>query len=75
MIQTSEILDNCKDEDERRRTENIIKPILRGRDIKRYYEMGWAMVILFLGIFHYIMINLSNMKKKRIQKQYSLQDK
>ncbi|MFA7047785.1 MAG: Eco57I restriction-modification methylase domain-containing protein, partial [Bacteroidales bacterium] len=27
-----EILDNCKDDDERRRTENIIKPILRGRD-------------------------------------------
>ncbi|HQJ59263.1 MAG TPA: Eco57I restriction-modification methylase domain-containing protein, partial [Bacteroidales bacterium] len=36
-----EILDNCKDEDERRRTENIIKPILRGRDIKRYYY-EWA---------------------------------
>jgi hypothetical protein len=36
-----EILDNCKDEDERRRTEAIIKPILRGRDIKRYYY-EWA---------------------------------
>jgi len=36
-----EILDNCKDEDERRRTESIIKPILRGRDIKRYYY-EWA---------------------------------
>lgn len=36
-----EILDNCKDEDERKRTEGIIKPILRGRDIGRYYYK-WA---------------------------------
>ena len=32
-----EILSNCKTEEERKRTEAIIKPILRGRDIKRYY--------------------------------------
>ena len=37
----NEILANCKTEDERRRTEAIIKPILRGRDIKRYYY-EWA---------------------------------
>ena len=36
-----EILANCQDDDERRRTEAIIKPILRGRDIKRYYY-EWA---------------------------------
>lgn len=42
-----EILDNCKDEDERRRTEAIIKPILRGRDIKRYcYEWAGLWVII-----------------------------
>ncbi|MFN3269277.1 MAG: Eco57I restriction-modification methylase domain-containing protein, partial [Candidatus Kapaibacteriota bacterium] len=35
------ILDNCKTEEERKRTEEIIKPILRGRDIKRYYYK-WA---------------------------------
>lgn len=43
-----EILDNCLDEDERRRTEAIIKPILRGRDIKRYYYKWaglWVIVI------------------------------
>jgi hypothetical protein len=43
-----EILDNCKDETERQRTEAIIKPILRGRDIKRYhYEWAglWVIVI------------------------------
>jgi adenine-specific DNA-methyltransferase len=37
----NEILVNCKDEEERKRTEAIIKPILRGRDIKRYYY-EWA---------------------------------
>jgi tRNA1(Val) A37 N6-methylase TrmN6 len=36
-----EILSNCKSRDERKRTEEIIKPILRGRDIKRYYY-EWA---------------------------------
>lgn len=37
----NEILANCRDKEERKRTEAIIKPILRGRDIKRYhYE--WA---------------------------------
>lgn len=36
-----EILDHCRDEEERRRTETVIKPILRGRDIKRY-AYNWA---------------------------------
>ncbi|MEM4714364.1 MAG: TaqI-like C-terminal specificity domain-containing protein [Candidatus Nanoarchaeia archaeon] len=43
-----EILENCKTEDERNRTEAIIKPILRGRDIHRYfYEWNelWVIVI------------------------------
>ena len=31
-----EILSNCKTEDERKRTVELIRPILRGRDIKRY---------------------------------------
>ena len=36
-----EILNSCITEDERKRTEELIRPILRGRDIKRYgYE--WA---------------------------------
>ena len=36
-----EILDTCQTDDERRRTAEIIRPILRGRDIRRYgYE--WA---------------------------------
>ena len=32
----NEILANCKDEAECKRTEELIRPILRGRDIKRY---------------------------------------
>ena len=31
-----EILNNCINEDERKRTDELIRPILRGRDIKRY---------------------------------------
>ena len=31
-----EILANCKSEDERTRTDELIRPILRGRDIKRF---------------------------------------
>ncbi len=36
-----EILANCKTEDERTRTADLIRPILRGRDIKRY-SYDWA---------------------------------
>ena len=32
---------NCQTEDERKRTEELIRPILRGRDIKRY-GYNWA---------------------------------
>lgn len=40
-VQRDEILNNCQTESERKRTAEIIRPILRGRDIKRYgYE--WA---------------------------------
>jgi type II restriction/modification system DNA methylase subunit YeeA len=35
------ILENCKDEEERKRTEEIIKPVLRGRDIEKY-RYKWA---------------------------------
>ena len=36
-----EILSNCQTEDERKRTAELIRPILRGRDIKRY-GYNWA---------------------------------
>ena len=36
-----EILANCQSDDERKRTDELIRPILRGRDIKRY-SYDWA---------------------------------
>ena len=42
----NEILENCADDDERERTAAIIRPILRGRDIKRYsYEFADQYII------------------------------
>jgi adenine-specific DNA-methyltransferase len=44
------ILDACKDDAERQRTEAIIKPILRGRDIKRYtceWKGRWVILAKF----------------------------
>ncbi len=41
-----EILNACKTQEERKRTEKLIKPILRGKDIKRYsYEWAHLWVI------------------------------
>ncbi|GAA9521946.1 class I SAM-dependent DNA methyltransferase [Helicobacter pylori] len=41
-----EILNACKTQEERKRTERLIKPILRGKDIKRYsYEWAGEWVI------------------------------
>ena len=41
----NEILANCKNADERQRTDELIRPILRGRDIKRY-GYDWANLYL-----------------------------
>ncbi|GAA8098326.1 class I SAM-dependent DNA methyltransferase [Helicobacter pylori] len=41
-----EILNACKTQEERKRTERLIKPVLRGKDIKRYsYEWAGEWVI------------------------------
>ena len=45
----SEILANCRDTAERERTKQIIRPILRGRDIKRY---GYDWAGLYLIVTH-----------------------
>ncbi|MEO0238048.1 MAG: N-6 DNA methylase, partial [candidate division WOR-3 bacterium] len=52
----NEILANCKDKEERKRTEAIIKPILRGRDIKRYYY-EWA-GLWVIGTFPALNLNI-----------------
>ena len=48
----NEILANCQTEEERARTEELIRPIMRGRDIKRYgYE--WAGLWLIYIPWHF----------------------
>ncbi|MBD5133982.1 MAG: type II restriction endonuclease [Clostridiales bacterium] len=50
----NEILSNCQSEDERQRTEELIRPILRGRDIKRYgYEWADLWLIATFPSRHY----------------------
>ena len=59
-----EILANCKTEEERKRTDEIIRPILRGRDIKRY-KYDWKGLWL-IGLFpsrHYDIDTLPAIKK------------
>ncbi len=47
-----EILNACKTQEERKRTETLIKPILRGKDIKRYsYE--WASLWVIFIPWHF----------------------
>ena len=49
-----EILSKCANEDERKRTDAIIRPILRGRDIQRYnYEWADLYIIATLPSRHY----------------------
>jgi len=50
------ILANCKDEEERKRTEEIIKPVLRGRDIERY-RYKWAGLWIILAKFGFYKIS------------------
>ena len=48
-VKREEILANCKTSDEKKRTAELIRPILRGRDIKRY---GYDFANLYLITTH-----------------------
>ena len=49
-----EILSNCKSEDERQRTDKLIRPVLRGRDIKQgSYEWAGLYLIALVPSKHY----------------------
>ena len=49
-----EILANCQNEEERKKTAELIRPILRGRDIKRYgYEWADKYIIATFPSRHY----------------------
>ncbi|MGC8977683.1 MAG: Eco57I restriction-modification methylase domain-containing protein, partial [Candidatus Ratteibacteria bacterium] len=52
------ILANCKTDEERKRTEEIIKPVLRGRDIGKYYYK-WA-GLWIIGTFPALNLNIDN---------------
>ncbi len=58
--QRKEILNNCRTEDERQRTEKIIRPMLRGKDI-RAYGTQWDKTQLYL-------INTHNGVKPNIER-------
>ena len=58
------ILKNCKSQDERIRTEKIIRPILRGRDIKRYsYNYSDLYLIATFPSMHYDIENYPAIKQ------------
>ncbi|GAA8600160.1 class I SAM-dependent DNA methyltransferase [Helicobacter pylori] len=61
-----EILNACKTQEERKRTEKLIKPILRGKDIKRYsYE--WADLWIIFIPWHFP--NTNNQKNMEENEQ------
>jgi type II restriction/modification system DNA methylase subunit YeeA len=70
------ILANCKDEEERKRTEEIIKPVLRGRDIGKYYYK-WAGLWLIYIPWHFPLHNDNSISgaslkaEREFQNQYS----
>lgn len=62
-----EILANCQTEDEHKKTDELIRPILRGRDIKRYgYEWAELWLIATFPSRHY------NIEEYPAIKQYLL---
>jgi len=48
----NEILNNCISQEERKRTEGLIRPLLRGRDIKKY-SCDWANLWLLWIPWHF----------------------
>ena len=59
-----EILANCQTDDERTRTSELIRPILRGRDIKRYaYEWAELWLIATFPSRHYNIDEYSAIKQ------------
>jgi hypothetical protein len=59
-----QILSNCKDAEERQRTEKLIRPILRGRDIKPYgYKWDNLYLISTFPSMHYDIEMYPSVKK------------
>lgn len=70
-----EILANCKNDEEREKTAELIRPILRGRDIKRY-SYNWADLWLIYIPWHFplqfdqTIQGASEKAEKEFKKQY-----
>jgi hypothetical protein len=70
-----EILANCKTKEEREKTAELIRPILRGRDIKRY-SYNWADLWLIYIPWHFplqfdqTIQGASEKAEKEFKKQY-----
>lgn len=63
-VKRNEILSACQTEEERQRTAEIIRPILRGRDIKRYcYEWAELYIIATFPSRHYDIDNYPTLKE------------
>ena len=66
-----EILSNCQTEDERTRTAELIRPILRGRDIKRYgYNWAGLYLIATFPSRHYDIEKYPAVKKISVRVWY-----
>jgi len=70
----NEILANCKTSEERKRTEDIIKPILRGRDIGRYYYKWAGLWVIFIP-WHFPLYEDSNIQgaSKKAEREFEIQ--
>jgi len=72
----NELLNSCKTEKERKKTEEIIKPILRGRDILKYDYKWDGLWVIFINWHFPLHKNLikgaSLMAEKEFKKQYSV---
>ena len=67
----NEILSNCATKDERMRTDELIRPILRGKDIKRYfYEWAQQYVIGTFPSRHYNIENFPSVKDYLIKAEW-----
>ena len=63
-VRRNEILNACQSEDERQKTAEIIRPILRGRDIKRYcYEWAELYIIATFPSRQYDIDNYPTLKE------------
>ena len=63
-VKRQEILDNCSSKEERERTDAVIRPILRGRDIKAYsYEWAGLYLIATFPSRHYDIEKYPALKK------------